>query len=478
MPFFPRSPHSRLLGSSLIEIVIAIGLLAIFASTLFVTIGSQYLSSSNAHQSLQAISMAREGLEAAKSIRDTGWSALTVGTHGLAYATNTWSFQNASDTADGFRRTITVTALSANERQVVSTVSWIGSAQQTRTIALATNLTDWRTVTAPPRLNGNWGLPQTLGTIDLGAGIQATGVTVRNKIVYMTGVASTANKKDFFVINATDGLHPSMLASIDIGPGTNGLALSGNFTYLANNDTSNQLSIINVSATSSPTNVKNFTLTSNNSEALSVAATGTLLLMGTKNDAGAELYVVDASNAAAPLIKNTLEISADVNRISIVGNRAYLATASTTAEFMVIDISNPNIPVVKATVNLTGSASAATGLFINTQDNRAYITRQQAAGTSPEVAIYNVANPDAPTLLGSMEFGGDIPAVFAADYLMFLGTAVSNLEFQIFDVTNPAVPSYYSGLNFPQVAADIAFENNVMYVAVRSNDALRIITSQ
>ena len=77
-----------------------------------------------------------------------------------------------------------------------------------------------------------------------------------------------------------------------------------------------------------------------------------------------------------------------------------------------------------------------------------------------------------------MEYGNDVDAALAADSILFLGTANSNLEFQTYINSDPTNLVYYSGLNFPQVANDIVLENNIIYVAVRSNDALRIITSQ
>ncbi len=69
-------------------------------------------------------------------------------------------------------------------------------------------------------------------------------------------------------------------------------------------------------------------------------------------------------------------------------------------------------------------------------------------------------------------------AVFAADTLAFFATSASNEEFKIVEASDPAALTPYGGLNFPQVAADLKFENNIIYAAVRSNDALRIITAQ
>lgn len=461
----------------MIEVILSIALLAMFASTLFVYIGTQLLDTTESAGALAALEQAQEGLEAARAIRDADWTSLAAGAHGVALTSGAWTFQGASDASNGLSRVVTVSDLSTDERQVVSTVTWQTPNGQTRSTSLATNLSNWRNA-AQPLLWGNWGNPQTLGTIDLGAGVAGTGVRVRSKYVYMTGTASTQSKNDFFVINATDGTHPTIAASMNTGPGLNALAISGNYAYVANDSESNQLQIIDISTTSSPSLTKSFSLPGDTeTPALSVAVSGTYLIMGAQINGGPELYMIDVSNPAAPVVKSTLEISANVNRIVVSGNRAFLATSNSAKEFMVVDISNPLAMAVTAQVNLPGS-NAAKGLYVNEQDHRAYIVRDQASGTSPEINIYDVTNPDAPTLLGSSEFSSGMTAVFAADTLMFLATSVSNLEFQIFTATDPQATVYLSGLNFPQVGNDIAFESNIIYIAVRSNDALRIVTSQ
>ncbi len=461
----------------MIEVVLAIGLLAVFASTLFAYISTQLLIASGSRRSLAAIEQAQEGLEAIRTIRDSGWANLTPGAHGLSLATSTWALQGVSDSSDGFTRVLTVTDLSESEKQVVSTVSWTDAQGRARLISLTTTVSDWRNAAPPPLLTGDWSNLRTLGTIDLGAGVAGTGVSVRGKIVYMSGKSSQSSKDDFFVINATDGANPTMAAHIHTGSGLNALDIAGNFAYVAQDSGSGQLQVINISATGTPYAVSSFSLTGNSEEGTSIAATGTLVLIGTESSSGPELYLVDVSNPSLPVIKSSLEITSDVNRIFISGDRAFLATASTTEEFIVVNIANPNVPVVTAGINLPGT-NAATGLYYNFQDHRVYLTRDMGSGTSPEINAYDVTNPDAPTLLGTTEFGYDIPAVFAADNLLFLSTGQSNLEFQLFNATNTQQISYVNGFNFPQVGNDIAFESNTIYIAVRSNDALRILTSQ
>ena len=63
------------------------------------------------------------------------------------------------------------------------------------------------------------------------------------------------------------------------------------------------------------------------------------------------------------------------------------------------------------------------------------------------------------------------------DYLAFLATSDSNRAFQVWNITDPSNITFWSSLQFPQVATGIDYEDNLVYVSVRSNDALRIITS-
>jgi hypothetical protein len=230
-----------------------------------------------------------------------------------------------------------------------------------------------------------------------------------------------------------------------------------------------------VSVTSSPQNILTASLANSSDAALSIAVTGTYLFIGTKNQPSfKEFFPVDITNMVAPVQQSGVEIGGDINRIVLFGNRAFLATTSSTNELMILNISNPTNVTMTASINLPGT-NAATGLFINPQNNRLYITRNTASGVSPEILVYSITNPDAPILINSLEFANNIPAVIAADSLLFLGTTASNLEFQTY---TESTLTYSSGLNFPQEIRDMALENNVIYAAIRANDSLRIITSQ
>jgi prepilin-type N-terminal cleavage/methylation domain-containing protein len=465
----------KLQGQTLIEVILAVALLAIFASSLSTYLTNQLSYMTRGQSALEAIYLAQEGLEAARSIRDVDWDNLATGTHGLVYD-GTWDFLGTEEIIGKFTRIILVADISENERNVISWVTWPGTTAL-RSISLATNLSNWREI-VEQLLIGNWGNPKSLGSINLGPGSVPTGLVVRDGIVYMSSVASSAGKSDFFIVNAVNGMSPYIMAEIETGPGLNDVAIFENFAYLANQDSTNHLQIVNISNPANPYLINSYLLAGNTAQALTVAATGTIVLVGTANNAGAEIYVVNVANPMSPSVIQTFEVGDSVNNMFIKGDKVFIATSHDNKEVIIIDIANPGNPTIIATLDLPHTNDAM-GVFVNYQDNRLYVARKaNTAVNSPEAVVYNVKDPANPTLLGSLEFSNDIYSAYGADNLMFIATSYSSQEFQLFNAVNPANLQYWTGLNFPQMAVDMVLENNVVYVAVRSNDALRIITSE
>jgi len=95
-----------------------------------------------------------------------------------------------------------------------------------------------------------------------------------------------------------------------------------------------------------------------------------------------------------------------------------------------------------------------------------------------EFHIFDISTSTAILDLGSKDIAANVNGVLTRDYLAFLATDDPNKELQIWEISNPANINLWASFNFPQVATDIDYEDNFVYVSVRSNDALRIITSQ
>lgn len=131
-------------GFSLVEIVLASGLLALL-SLIFLgilTYGQQ--STIRAGQRDRAIFLAQEGLEAARSIRDQNFANLTSGNFGLA-SSGQWTLAAQPDVTDIFKRTISIADVNSQIKKVTSQVEWKQTGSNTISVSFSTLFTDWRT---------------------------------------------------------------------------------------------------------------------------------------------------------------------------------------------------------------------------------------------------------------------------------------------------------------------------------------------
>ena len=130
-------------GQSLIEVLVALGVFVVGIATIGFLVLDANISSRQGVERTQAILLAKEGLEAARSIRDADFDNLTAGTHGIAIAGNTWTFFGTSDSQDQFTRVVTITDIDVDTKQVQSQVTWQFTEARQNSVTLTDYLTDW-----------------------------------------------------------------------------------------------------------------------------------------------------------------------------------------------------------------------------------------------------------------------------------------------------------------------------------------------
>ena len=170
------------------------------------------------------------------------------------------------------------------------------------------------------------------------------------------------------------------------------------------------------------------------------------------------------------------EISEDVGAIYISQNIAYVANSGN-GELKIYDVSNPANIVELGSYDAPGSSEEGKSLIL--VGSKLYLGRTKGGNHDDhhEFHIIDVVNSETPQNLGSKDLAADLNDLRVRDNLAFLGTSDSNKEFQVWNISDPTNITLWSFFNFPQVATGIDYESNLVYVSVRSNDALRIITS-
>ena len=446
-------------GQITLEILISLFILvASISAAVMVSFGNQS-TTVDTQLSNQALYIARQEMETARGASRQDFNSVV----------------SSSSTEGIYSKEVLVENIDAYTKKVTSRVSWETEVLRPQKIELLTFLTNFKSLqesggdSGGGGLSGDWKNPRTLGSVDLGPGNESVDLDVLNKIVYLAAQASDKKKPDFYIIDATDGEHPLVKSNLNTGPGLNALDVAGQYVYLANRDADAQLQIINASDLNNPVLIKSYKLPNTSDDdgiPLSIFYASSKIYLGMKKNNGPEFNIIDVSNPNNPVLLGSYEINDNVNDIYINSNRAYLATDLGGAGLIILDVSN------SASASLLGQAySADTNSVFNDSSSLTFLSPGQ------ELHIANTANPNSIIDQGSINVGDKINDIARRGYLVFLATSNSNRELQIINISDPASPALWSFFNFSQIGTGIDYEDNIVYISVRSNDALRIVTS-
>ncbi|HEY2292505.1 MAG TPA: Ig-like domain-containing protein [Thermoanaerobaculia bacterium] len=201
-----------------------------------------------------------------------------------------------------------------------------------------------------------------------------------------------------------EAFSPRALSSINIPGFPNGVAVAGNYAYVA------------------------------------AGATG--------------LQVVDVTNLQAPFLVGAADTPGNANDVRVVGNYAYVADGIT--GLVVVDVSDPRSPRV---VGSEGTVGAATDLVV--ADGKAYVADE--AGLS----IVEVSDPAHPRFLGAVSLPGRARGVDVTGNLAVVAASDAGVFIvDVSDPANPAVVGQTATRpDGTSNAADVTIHERLAYVA-------------
>ncbi len=469
-------------GQSLIEAMVAISIFITVVGAITTALYSGQSIAIDAENAGTAAELAVEGREAVRSIRNRDWAEFTNGIHGLRFVSGQWEFSGVSDIRDIFTRVVSLQAIDSNTKIATTTITWStdGRIQKTEVVE---KLTHWDNVAQGTckigPLIGNWANPQVLGSADLGAGVSGTDVVAKLPYVFMSGTSNTSSKHDIFAFDVSNPALPTLVKSLDIGSGgINSLFVKGNYLYAVSPNDSKELMVFDITnpATMSQVGVYNL---SGGGDALSVYVFSNTVAVGRSGAATNELAFLNVSNPALPAVISEISTGGSIYDFAASDNKLYLVSQESDPDVWVYDISNPLAPAFVTNYDIPGI----------TEDISLFIQESQTGAAAFNILDGNIQNElivvGATTTLASgwyvrdrIDLGGDVNDIVCAEgNLAFLATTNSNKEFSIVNIGNPDNIIEYASLNFPQSGSGIDFADNKVFMSVRSNDALRIITS-
>ncbi len=500
-------------GQALVELVVGFGILIIVLGSVGLLLIGVRENRDQAANILTAQTSALMQAEAVRSVREGGWGNLKNGTYHVVNTGTRWSLVLGPETVSGLTRQINLASacrdnsnalvecptgrVDPSTKKVTVTTSWAsffgGSVGQTFYLTRYLGNTTWQQTSDTDFLKGstvctkvtntsggeiqllsapvtNWKSLTIIASRDFPGPQDALDVFVSCGKAYL--VTESRSGADFFIYDTTTGTSPTLLGSLDLGSTGHSVVVSENYAYIATSDDHRELTVVDVS---DPTNPKlygnHFDTPSSNSDARSVASSGSTVYLVTNNNTAApgyEFYTIDVSNPVAPNLIGGTDLGSTTRDAFISGNFAYVASTSNTAELKVLNISNPAQPSVVGYYNTSGPFAA---LSVYVVDGTAYL----AAGSN--VYVLNVSNLPNINLVRTYGVGGTAYSVYVSGSLAFVANGQTGSQLKIIDLNVPGSSFIYSSINLGADALAVAIFNGYAYLASSANSAeLQIVS--
>lgn len=474
-------------GFSVIEVILAAALFIIFSTGAIVVILQGLDSNRLGEEQTVANQYAAEGIEAARSIRNSSYASLvnTSGT-GIASSSGVWVFLGSNNVFGKYTRALKVEdvqrtggnivasggTIDPNTKKITSTVTWNFSSTRNNSVVLTTYLTNWRKTVkgSSPSLIACFNLD-----VANSGSEAADGISVATQGNYLYLGRQNNSGYEFFVFDITTPSSPSLLGKLAIGDTANDIAVSGNYAYIASSDNAGELTVIDISNPASPTIATKFDLTAGNSgngnsDGLAVAISGNTLYLTRAASAGKEFYVFNISTPTAPTLTGSVDLNGDLKEIAVMGSYVYGASSDNTQEFQVINIATPSSPVLTTSLDLNEGATQPDALSITTSPNTVYLGRDGSA--APEFYIIDVTTPGSPTIKSTLDIGTHILQSMDYDpttkFVFFANTAPGSEDYQVVDVNDPLNPVLLNNFNLNGTPYKVVYSSTKDAVMIAS----------
>jgi len=260
---------------------------------------------------------------------------------------------------------------------------------------------------------------------------------------------------------------PTPLSYVTIPGFANGVAVSGDFAYVAAGQSG--LQVVSLSSDRTTPSVVGSLALPSNASAYYVYLVGTTAYIASS----AGLHVVDITTPASPVLRGSFSASSSL-AVVVQGTTAYLGSSS---NLLLVNVSNPAAMIQISSLSVGGTIW---GLRVDPQRNLAAV----AAGTAG-LKLIDITNPATPVLKGTAPTGDarDVALsgnyAFVADYTTStnsVDTTSLTSPHVLSNITDPNLGGYLQGIqlsgNFA-LAADVKFVNGVPITDISVPSALQ-----
>lgn len=408
-------------GFSLLEIIIAVGVLGIIIGT-FVSVNLFFqLQTLETQQNIEAEELLQETLEALRTIRDSDWSSFSPGQYGLSRVDNDWQLVADSDTTSGFTRSIIISQIDDNRLDFNISLSWQTPLAKSRSLTGFTRLTNWRTPIAE----------ESSQTYTLSGEIDK-----RHHLSFPYLHMALSGDNSYAVADVSNPAQPQVIYLGSFGARARHVYVDGNYSFLAMED--NKVRIFDVSDPANPSEVATIFLSYRPN---AVFVTGGYLYIGQANRRQG-LVIYNVANPQTPVYYRSYRIGAPVNDVVVQGGWIFMAINLG----MALDIDSANyIAYVAVALERWGlwiynwrfaprlrlmslRSINGKGSGVRFDGNRVYLSVEK---NNNGLATLDISNPYKPILLESRNIGGKGNWIVESASDLYLAVENSNQTFVI-----------------------------------------------
>ena len=165
-----------------------------------------------------------------------------------------------------------------------------------------------------------------------------------------------------------------------------------------------------------------------------------ILVSGSPN-----FYIVNISSLTAPVVTGSATLVSNLSNLVVSGNYAYVTGTGNGSELQIIDVTNKNAPVLRGTFNANGNNDAY-GVAIS--GNYVYFVRALSTNANQnEFEVVNVSNPALPTSAGVLNLEAATQDIHLVGNYAYIVSQDDVREFQIINISNPALPVRSATIN-------------------------------
>lgn len=483
-------------GQSILELLIAVGLMVIFIPALLTGLVSSREGKSQQKQRIEALALMREAEEALRSVRESGWSTIAQnGTFHIASSSGQWVLVSGGETIGSFTRQIVFSdvardasgqivqsggSIDPSTRKATITVSWsspIASSVEivsylvrylnnttyiettqaqfntgTKTSVTVTN-TNGGEVVLGAGGGGSWCNPNlSITALDLPKNGVANAVTAIEGFAF-AGTGENASGESYVKVNISNSDPPvASISGVFNGYKTNDVFGEANYGYIATDTNSKEIVILNIAST--PYSEIGSFDAPGQTDASSVFVLGNTGYM-TQGNILRNFDLTSKSGPHLPIDADGVALAGVGTSVVVVGNYAYVSLSGSLTEMQIIDLSDPLNLTIAGYADVNGGSS--NDVFVNPLATRAYLITN-ASLTQRELFIIDISTKTGsrPTI-SSYEANGMNPkavVVVPGNNLIIVGEVGE--EYQVVDIANENIPQRCGGLQINTGVNDIA----------------------